>query len=495
MTSFPLRDALTGADGLPAADRRRRARRPVRPSTRFIRVSLGMINRLVRVADAATILGVTLIFWLMDAPHPAPLSLLQILIAAAVGAAVFVAVVQIWGGYRVERYHRVRSQGLDIALGLIAATATDRLVVWAFAPAALNSNHWLLVWLLGVLAGLTMGRIGSAMSIDVLRRRGLLRRRVAVVGATLLAGEVIRNVRKAEWHREFELAGLFDDGSPSPMVGRIADLRTLAQTSRIDLIVLALPWSQSDRIFALGDQLQWISADVVTPLEHPGFLTRSSLLTEVAGLPALQLTRHPFRGTQGLVKTAQDYAVAAIGLIAVSPILIGAAVALKLCGGGPVLFRQDRIGFNGRPFSIYKFRTMTVDTADDGAGGQVRDNPRITRLGALLRRTSIDELPQLLNVLRGEMSIVGPRPHVSGMRVGDGAYSDAVRSYAARHQIKPGITGWAQINGMRGGIDTLEKARRGVDLDLHYMRNWSLQLDLRIMIKTLTLHMAGPKVF
>jgi exopolysaccharide biosynthesis polyprenyl glycosylphosphotransferase len=305
----------------------------------------------------------------------------------------------------------------------------------------------------------------------------------------------MRSVRKAEWHREFELVGLFDHASPSPMVGRIADLRALAQTSRIDLIVLALPWSQSDRIFELGDQLQWISADVVTPLEQPGFLSRSSLLTQVAGVPALQLTRHPFRGTQGLVKTAQDYAVATLGLIAVSPILIGAALALKLCGGGPALFRQDRIGFNGRPFSIYKFRTMTVDAADDGKGEQARDNPRITRLGAILRRTSIDELPQLFNVLCGDMSIVGPRPHVAGMRIDGGAYSEAVRSYAARHQIKPGITGWAQINGMRGGIDTLEKARRGVDLDLHYMRNWSLQLDLRIMIRTLTLHMAGPKVF
>jgi Undecaprenyl-phosphate glucose phosphotransferase len=495
MTSFPLRDILNGPDGRPVAERRRRGRRPARPSMRFIRVSLGMINRLVMVADAAVILGVTLVFWLMGAPHPAPLSLLQILIAAAVGAAVFVAVVQTWGGYRVERYRRIRSQGLDIGLGLAAATLTDRLMVWAFAPAALNSNHWLAVWLLGVLAGLALGRVASARAIDALRRQGLLRRRVAVVGATLLAGDVMRSVRKAEWHREFELVGLFDHASPSPMVGRIADLRALAQTSRIDLIVLALPWSQSDRIFELGDQLQWISADVVTPLEQPGFLSRSSLLTQVAGVPALQLTRHPFRGTQGLVKTAQDYAVATLGLIAVSPILIGAALALKLCGGGPALFRQDRIGFNGRPFSIYKFRTMTVDAADDGKGEQARDNPRITRLGAILRRTSIDELPQLFNVLCGDMSIVGPRPHVAGMRIDGGAYSEAVRSYAARHQIKPGITGWAQINGMRGGIDTLEKARRGVDLDLHYMRNWSLQLDLRIMIRTLTLHMAGPKVF
>jgi putative colanic acid biosynthesis UDP-glucose lipid carrier transferase len=309
-----------------------------------------------------------------------------------------------------------------------------------------------------------------------------------------MAGDLIRRIRQTEWHRDLELVGLFDDAAGAA-TGTVEDLRKLAQTRRVDLIVLALPWSRSEAIFELGDRLQWISADVVAPLEQPGFLSRSSALTQVAGLPALQLTRHPFRGTQGLVKQAQDYLVAACALILTAPLMAGAALALALAGDGPVLFRQDRIGFNGRPFSIYKLRTMSADPSDDGAGGQVRGNPRITRIGALLRRTSVDELPQLLNVLRGEMSIVGPRPHVAGMRVDGNPYAEVVRTYAARHQIKPGITGWAQINGMRGGIDTLEKARRGVDLDLDYMRNWSLQLDLSIMARTLTRHMVGPQVF
>ncbi len=455
---------------------------------------MGMMNRMVGVADAVAIFGVALGFRGLGLVEPAPLSLVQTLIAGVVGAVVFVSALRTWRGYRVERYRRIGMQAVDILAGAALAAAANRLVVWAFAPDILAHDHWLAAWTLAALLTLALGRLACAGVVEALWRRGLLRRRVAVVGATLTAGDLIRRIRLKQWHRDLELVGLFDDAAPG-VAGTVEDLRRLAQTRRIDLIVLALPWSRSEAIFALGDRLQWISADVVAPLEQPGFLSRSSALTQVAGVPALQLTRHPFRGSQGLVKQAQDYVVAAVGLTLAAPVLALASLAVALEGAGPVLFRQDRIGFNGRPFSIYKLRTMTVDPADDGAGGQVRGDPRVTRVGAVLRRTSIDELPQLLNVLRGEMSIVGPRPHVAGMRVEGDAYAHAVRSYAARHQIKPGITGWAQINGMRGGIDTLEKARRGVDLDLDYMRNWSLQFDLSIMARTLTRHMVGPDVF
>ncbi|MFC5344358.1 exopolysaccharide biosynthesis polyprenyl glycosylphosphotransferase [Brevundimonas staleyi] len=475
-------------------ERRRRPRRQAATTTPFIRVSMGMMNRMVGAADAVVILSAALIFHYLDIAGPPPLSFWQTLIAGLVGAVVFVASLATWGGYRVERYRRVRGQTLDVVVGVTLAALANRAVIWAFEPNVLTAHLWLSLWLLAVVCGLAMGRLACAVVVDALWTRGSLRRRVAVVGATLMAGDLIRRIRQEEWHRDLELVGLFDDRAPS-VAGTVEDLRRLAQTRRVDLIVLAVPWNRSEEIFALGDRLQWISADVVTPLERPGFLSRSNALTQVAGVPALQLTRHPFRGTQGLVKQAQDYVVAACAVVLTAPILAVAATALALGGGGPVLFRQDRIGFNGRPFSIYKLRTMTIDPTDDGAGGQVRGNPRVTRLGALLRRTSIDELPQLLNVLKGEMSIVGPRPHVAGMRIGADPYAEAVRTYAARHQIKPGITGWAQINGMRGGIDTLEKARRGVELDLDYMRNWSLQLDLSIMAQTLTRHLMGPEVF
>jgi lipopolysaccharide/colanic/teichoic acid biosynthesis glycosyltransferase len=195
------------------------------------------------------------------------------------------------------------------------------------------------------------------------------------------------------------------------------------------------------------------------------------------------------------LKIIEDYTVASLALLFLSPIMLAAAIAIRLDDGNPIFFRQLRTGFNGKLFLIYKFRTMTVDVMDDGSEGTKRDNQRITRIGRFLRCTSIDELPQLFNVLRGEMSIVGPRPHVANMLVGEGVYSKIVLQYAARHRIKPGITGWAQINGMRGGIDSKEKASRGAELDLHYIANWSFRLDLKIMLMTLIRGLIGRDVF
>jgi putative colanic acid biosynthesis UDP-glucose lipid carrier transferase len=209
----------------------------------------------------------------------------------------------------------------------------------------------------------------------------------------------------------------------------------------------------------------------------------------------LPLMREPLSATNAIIKTIDDYAVAAVGLILVAPILALCTLAIRLDSPGPILFRQPRRGMNNAIFTMYKFRTMTVDPSDDGSRGTQRGDPRITRVGAFLRRTSLDELPQLFNVLRGEMSVVGPRAHVPNMLVADQPYVEAVKQYATRHRIKPGITGWAQINGMRGGINSLEKAERGVELDLHYIENWSLWLDIVIMARTLLIGMAGRDVF
>ena len=184
-----------------------------------------------------------------------------------------------------------------------------------------------------------------------------------------------------------------------------------------------------------------------------------------------------------VIKRLFDIAVALIATLLLSPVLLAAALAVRLTSPGPILFRQLREGFNGREFTILKFRTMTAVNHDPTVGVE-RGDPRITRVGRILRRYSLDELPQLLNVMRGEMSLVGPRPYVPGMRVGAHAFKRAVRDYAVRYRMKPGLTGLSQVGGARGRMDSLEKARHGIELDVRYVETWSLLLDLKIMART-----------
>ncbi|MCC7271642.1 MAG: exopolysaccharide biosynthesis polyprenyl glycosylphosphotransferase, partial [Alphaproteobacteria bacterium] len=249
------------------------------------------------------------------------------------------------------------------------------------------------------------------------------------------------------------------------------------------------------RINRMIERVHHIAADVVVPLDRNSFNPRFAQFATVGGLPSLRVMYQPLKGSLGLLKMAEDYVVAALGLLVSAPVLLVAAIAIKLDSRGPVIFRQERVGFNNKPFTIYKLRTFATDPTDDGSKGTIRTDPRITKVGAILRRLSIDELPQLVNVLKGDMSVVGPRPHVPNMQVSGAQYYDVVREYAARYRMKPGITGWAQINGMRGGIHTVEKAARGVDLDLYYIENWSLWLDIKIMLLTLTRGMVGRNVF
>jgi polysaccharide biosynthesis protein PslA len=205
----------------------------------------------------------------------------------------------------------------------------------------------------------------------------------------------------------------------------------------------------------------------------------------IGSLPVMTLMRRPVRDFDLIGKNAQDYGIAILALVLLSPIMLLTALAIRLESPGPVLFRQRRFGFNNAEIDVFKFRSMRVDVQDvSGEARTQKHDPRLTRVGWFIRRFSIDELPQLFNVLRGEMSIVGPRPHATRMRVEDAFYFDAVQGYAARHRVKPGITGLAQVRGLRGEIADLDRARRRVEYDIYYIENWSPLLDLRIIIET-----------
>jgi undecaprenyl-phosphate galactose phosphotransferase/putative colanic acid biosynthesis UDP-glucose lipid carrier transferase len=255
----------------------------------------------------------------------------------------------------------------------------------------------------------------------------------------------------------------------------------VAQRGRAELVLLVLKWTDWGRYEAIREHLRVLPLPVFLLPDSPVRSILTQPLAEMGSEIAIEVQRPPLSISERATKRLLDVSAAAVGLIVLAPLLAAVSIAVKLTSPGTVLFKQRRKGFNGQEFTIYKFRTMTV--AEDGPTvRQARPgDERITRLGAILRRTSIDELPQLLNVLRGQMSLVGPRPHALAH---DNEYSQRIAKYAFRHHVKPGITGWAQVNGLRGATSKLEFMERRVEFDLWYIDNWSLWLDLRILLKT-----------
>jgi putative colanic acid biosysnthesis UDP-glucose lipid carrier transferase len=289
-----------------------------------------------------------------------------------------------------------------------------------------------------------------------------------------------------------ELVGFFDDRTPDRqrgherhrLLGRLAEIANYVKTHRVHLIYLSLPMASQPRIRELLDALKDTTASVYFVPDM--FVTDliQGRTDSVCGLPVISVCETPFRGPAGVLKRISDVVLATVILVLISPLMLLIAAAVKLGSPGPVIFRQRRYGLDGEEIVVYKFRSMTV-TEDGGNIMQARkDDSRVTRLGALLRRTSMDELPQFINVLQGRMSVVGPRPHAVAHNE---QYRQLIKSYMVRHKVRPGITGWAQVNGFRGETDSLEKMEGRIRCDLDYLRNWSLRLDLYIVLKTVRL--------
>ena len=470
----------------------------------FVRWSVPMLCQLTMVVDVALLLAAT---WLAGPPSPSSMlmpSWFHVwLVAGFLTAGAHRLLVRL-GSYSLVRFRwRVRPL-LDAAAAIIVTASAGAFVAWMLDRLPRADWVWMVCWAAWGFAGIAAWRQVVRPLAERGVRSGALLRKVAIVGANDVAEMLAAQLADPALAQPCQLIGIFDDRGPDrrpstignhAVSGTVSSLCDYAENHPVDLIVIALPWTRAAQIWSLIERVQWISADVMIPTAPDVFNPRVAQMATVAGTPALQVMRQPLQGARALLKVIEDYSVGCLALIPVLPILAVAALAVRLDSPGPVLFRQKRLGFNHRLFDIYKLRTMTVNDDDRGVVGVDRDDPRITRVGGILRRLSLDELPQIFNVLRGEMSIVGPRPHVPGMKVGTEGYTRAVSEYAARYRIKPGITGWAQINGMRGGIHTVEKARRGVEMDMFYIENWSIWFDIRIMVRTLLIGMAGRDVF
>ena len=314
------------------------------------------------------------------------------------------------------------------------------------------------------------------------------RRPVVIVGAGPIAQRLVRAMRRRP-DLSYDLLCIFDDRTPDRLSlpddvalrGPLQELPAFIDQHGVKDVFVTLPLTSQPRILNLMQMLQNTTASLYYVPDVFGVTVIQGRLEDMGGLPVVGLHLTPFSGINGLLKRASDLVLAALILILISPVLLVVALGVKFSSPGPVIFRLRRTGLDGEIIEVYKFRSMRA--LDNGAVVQqaTRHDPRITKFGAFIRKTSLDELPQFLNVLQGHMSIVGPRPHAVAHNE---QYRKIVRAYMARHKVKPGITGWAQVNGLRGETDTVDKMARRVEFDLEYLRNWSLGLDLLIIART-----------
>jgi len=354
---------------------------------------------------------------------------------------------------------------------------------------ATYSRGWALIWAGSSWFGLIASRVFIRNLLSWMRARGFNQRRIVIVGAAGLGQEVAARLRAMPW-AGLQVVGFFCDDkalrstSPCgyPVLGRLDDLPAFVQREAVDQVWLAMPLSQEDRVRSVLHSLRYATVDIRFVPDVFGFRLLNHSVTDVAGMPVMNLSVSPMEGLNRFVKGLEDRVLAILILILISPLLLLIAIGVKFSSPGPVLFKQKRHGWDGREIRVYKFRTMVLHQEPEDQVTQARRNDaRITRFGAFLRRSSLDELPQFFNVLQGRMSIVGPRPHALAHNE---FYKEHIDYYMQRHKVKPGITGWAQVNGFRGETDTLEKMQKRVEYDLYYIENWSLWLDLKIIVLT-----------
>ncbi|WP_238890512.1 undecaprenyl-phosphate glucose phosphotransferase [Achromobacter insuavis] len=370
------------------------------------------------------------------------------------------------------------------------------LVSFLMHQSAAVSRLWAATWFGSVALALAGVRLAAYTILGAARDRGLDRKRVLLVGFGALGHDLWRRVER---YREagYEVAGIYAEAHENlpPQVRRLHELDALHGFVRehdVREVWIVLPMEAGQE---LREVLYHLRNDLVDIRWIPDVMSIQLLghrIGEFLGLPAIQLNSLPAAGVRGLAKEAFDRAFALCALVGLSPVMLTVACLVKLTSRGPVLFTQPRLGVDGKVFHVYKFRTMTVHQEHGVVTQATRNDARITRIGGFLRRTSLDELPQFLNVLRGDMSVVGPRPHALEHNE---LYKDLVQRYMMRHRVKPGITGWAQVNGLRGQTDTLRKMSDRVEHDIYYIQHWTFRMDLIIIARTAVSGWTGRNVY
>lgn len=419
-------------------------------------------------------------------------SFLERLVLVTIGSTITVLLLQIVDTYQIPS---LRAAGRTIKRVLISwciGFASTALAI-GLLEALSYPIGGLIGWFLVGSIFLVIERYFIAFAIRQWGRNGVMERRAVIVGGGDPAKNLVRQL-EAQPDNDIRICGIFDDRgserSPTvvagyPKLGTFAELIEFARLARIDMLIIALPASAEQRILQLLRRLWVLPVDIRLAAHANKLRFRPRSYSHVGAVPMFDIFDKPIRDWDSVAKRVFDIVFSVVAIALTWPIMLGAALAVKSTSQGPILFRQKRHGFNNEIIDVLKFRSMYTNMSDATAIKAVtKGDPRVTPVGRFLRKSSIDELPQLFNVLRGQLSLVGPRPHAVSAQTGERKYVDVVESYFARHRVKPGVTGWAQINGLRGELDSDEKIRARTAYDLDYIENWSLLFDLKILFLT-----------
>lgn len=377
----------------------------------------------------------------------------------------------------------------DVLVALVTAFLFFLSIAFAFEASDRISWDWTLSFALFAFAYAGMARLTLKVIFRHLSRRNLMGRTMVVLGTGQQGRRFLHKAARAQPFFT-RIIGVFshDDSPPEthiegvPVLGGIDALVHLARTKKLDDIIVAMPWAADQALTESIGQLKELPVNIYLSTDLVGFeLAFRPALGDLSELPMFEVVRRPISGWSSALKIIADYMITLGLLVCLSPLLIIIAILIKIDSPGPILFRQKRLGFNNKVFYIYKFRSMYNSPDEIHIRQATKGDPRVTRVGRIIRATSLDELPQLFNVLDGTMSLVGPRPHAVSHNE---EYGRKIRGYFARHKVKPGITGWAQVNGFRGETDEIAKMQARVAHDLYYAENWSFFFDIRILITT-----------
>ena len=455
-------------------------------------ISTTILEGLVRISELSLtmIVGVAIYLAVVE---PAEGFAIVPLLAVPLLSVLVVLVMQSLGSYRTAALRTPTRFGIRITVawfGVFGAAFGACML----ANTAVFDKSWLGHWAVLGFVAISVERFGLSMVTNYLTRTGKLSRRTVIVGGGPAAKQLLQDFEE-QGSEELHIFGIFDDRTDArspdvvqgfPKLGNVDDLVEFARTTPLDLVIFTLPISAEQRLLVMLRKLWVLPVDIRLAAHMNKLKFRPRAYSYIGKVPVIDLFDKPLAEWDIVIKTIFDRLVGAFCLLMLAPVMLLVALAVKLDSRGPVFFKQKRYGFNNELIEVFKFRSMYTEQLDLRADRLVTKNdPRVTRVGRFIRKSSLDELPQLFNVVfRGNLSLVGPRPHAVHAKAADALYDEVVDSYFARHRVRPGITGWAQINGWRGETDTPEKIQKRVECDLFYIENWSIFLDLYVLVAT-----------